>query len=102
LGIIFPDQGEDQVGLITNATAAAVVKVRRTLPAAQAFLDFLVSQEGQKLFAEQNYEYPLLPGVTLREGVSPLEDFRLADVDVAQAAVETDATFDLIEKVGLP
>jgi iron(III) transport system substrate-binding protein len=102
VGIIFPDQGTDQVGLITNATAAAVVKGAPNAPAAQAFLDFLVSQEGQKLFAEQNYEYPLLPGVTLRAGVSPLGDFRLADVDVAQAAVETDATFDLIEKVGLP
>jgi iron(III) transport system substrate-binding protein len=102
VGIIFPDQGADQVGLITNATAAAVVKGAPNAAAAQAFLDFLVSQEGQKLFAEQNYEYPLLPGVALRAGVSPLGDFRLADANVAQAAAETDATFDLIEKVGLP
>jgi iron(III) transport system substrate-binding protein len=102
VGIIFPDQGDGQVGLFTNATAAAVVKGGRNLAAAQAFLDFLVSEEGQKLFAEQNYEYPLLPGVALKDGVQALDAFRLADVDVVQAALDFDATFDLMEQVGLP
>jgi iron(III) transport system substrate-binding protein len=102
VGIIFPDQGEGQIGLITNATSAAIVKGGKNLTAAQAFLDFLVSETGQKLFAEQNYEYPLLPGVAPREGVQPLDDFRLADVDVVQAASDFDATFDLMERVGLP
>ena len=102
VGVIFPDQGDDQIGLITNATAAAVVNGASHLAAAQAFLDFLVSEEGQKLFAEQNYEYPLLPGVALHADVQPLEGFRFADVDVVKAAEEFDATFDLMEKVGLP
>jgi iron(III) transport system substrate-binding protein len=102
VGIVFPDQGESQIGLITNATAAAVVKEAPNTATAQAFLDFLVSSEGQKLFAEQNFEYPLLSGVALRVGVQPLDEFRLADVDVAKAAQEFEATFDLMEKVGLP
>ena len=102
VGIIYPDQGEGQIGLITNATAAAVVNGAPHVTAAQAFLDFLVSEEGQKLFAEQNYEYPLLPGVALHADVQPLDGFRLADVDVVKAAEEFDATFDLMEKVVLP
>jgi iron(III) transport system substrate-binding protein len=102
VGIIYPDQGEGQAGLFTNATAAAVVKGAGNVPAAQALLDFLVSVEGQRLFAEQNYEFPLLPGVTLKEGVQPLEGFRLAEVNVVQAALDFEATFELIERVGLP
>ncbi len=102
VGVIYPDQGEGQIGLLTNATSAAVVNGAQHLAPAQAFLDFLVSTDGQKLFAEQNYEYPLLPGVALKDGVQPLNDFRLADVDVVKAALEFDAAFDLIEKVGLP
>ena len=102
VGVVYPDQGEGQVGLFTNATAAAVVNGAAHAPAAQAFLDFLVSEEGQKLFAELNYEYPLLPGVALKEGVQALEAFKLADVDVVKAALDFDATFDLMEKVGLP
>ncbi|RPI86916.1 MAG: extracellular solute-binding protein, partial [Chloroflexi bacterium] len=102
VGVVYPDQAPDQIGLITNATAAAVVQGAPNAAAAQAFLDYLVSPEGQELFAEQNYEYPLLPGVALREGVQTLENFRLVDVDIAQAAQEFDATFDLMERVGLP
>lgn len=102
VGVIFPDQGEDQIGLITNVTAAAVVKGAPNAAAAHAFIDFLISPEGQKLFAEQNYEYPLLPGVALREGVQPLDAFRMVGVNVANAAQETDATFELMEQVGLP
>jgi iron(III) transport system substrate-binding protein len=102
VGIIFPDQSEGQIGLITNATAAAIVNGAPHVEAAHAFLDFLVSPEGQRLFAEQNYEYPLLPGVELHADVQPLDEFRLADVDVVAAAQDFDATFDLMERVSLP
>ena len=102
VGIIFPDQSDGQIGLITNATAAAVLNGAPHVAAAQAFLDFLVSPEGQKLFAEQNYEYPLLPGVELHSDVQPMNNFRFADVDVVKAAENFEATFDLIEIVGLP
>jgi iron(III) transport system substrate-binding protein len=102
VGIIFPDQGEGQIGLITNATAAAVINGAPHVEAAQAFMDFLVSPEGQKLFAELNYEYPLLSGVEIHPDVQPLDEFRFADVNVAAAAQDLDATFDLMERVGLP
>jgi iron(III) transport system substrate-binding protein len=102
VGIIFPDQGEGQIGLITNATSAAILEGSSNLPAARAFIDFLISAEGQRTFAELNYEYPILPGVMPREEVQPLDGFRLSDVDIAQAALEYEATFDLIDTVGLP
>jgi iron(III) transport system substrate-binding protein len=102
VGIIFPDQGDGQIGLITNATAAAVIQGASNLAGAQAFLDFLVASEGQKMFAELNYEYPLVEGVGLHPDVQPLDGFRLADIDIAQAAIDIDFTFDLMEQVGLP
>jgi iron(III) transport system substrate-binding protein len=102
VGVVFPDQGEGEIGLITNATAAGIVKGAHNLAAAQAFMDFLISPEGQNLFAELNYEYPLRAGVPLRQGVQPLDGFRLAAVDVVKAALDFEATFDLMERVGLP
>ena len=101
VGIVFPDQGEAEIGLFTNATAAAVIAGSANPTAAQAFIDFLLSPEGQKLFAEANYEYPLLPGVALHPDVQPLDGLRQADVDVAAAALDLDATFTLIEKSGM-
>lgn len=102
IGVIYPDQGEGQMGVITNATAVGIVRGGPHPKAAQALVDFLVSPEGQRLFAERNYEYPLLPGIPARVGVAPLENYRLAEVDLSHALQDTEATFTLMEKVGLP
>lgn len=102
VGVIYPDQGEGQKGVITNATAAGLIKGGANPTAARAFLDFLLSPEGQRIFAEQNYEYPVLPGVPLREGVRPLDEVRLALFNLPEVVQDFDATFDLMEKVGLP
>lgn len=102
VGIVYPDQGEGEIGLITNATAIAIVRGARNIPAAQALVDFLLTPAGQEIFARLNFEYPLVEGVALHPDVAPLEEFRLAEVDVAAAALELDETFDLMERVNLP
>jgi iron(III) transport system substrate-binding protein len=70
--------------------------------AAQALVDFLLTPQGQELFARLNFEYPLVEGVALHPDVAPLDEFRLAEVDIAAAALDLDATFDLMERVNLP
>jgi iron(III) transport system substrate-binding protein len=102
VAMVFPDQDEGQIGLITNATAVAIIKGTNNAPAAQAFVDYLLSTDGQKIFSQLNFEYPLVAGVALEAGVVPLDQFRLADVDVARASLYLDETFALIDKVGLP
>ena len=102
VGIVYPDQGEGQIGLITNATAIAIVQGAKNPDAAQALVDFLLTPEGQEIFARLNFEYPLVEGVALQPDVAPLDEFRLADVDVAAAALDLDETFDLMERVNLP
>lgn len=102
VGVIYPDQGDGQIGLITNASAAAIVQGAHNLPAAQALLDFLVSLEGQQLFARLNYEYPLLPQAEALPELPRLADFRLAEVDPEQAALNFEATFELMERLGVP
>ncbi len=102
VGIVFPDQGPGQMGLLTNATAVAITTREANVAAAQAFVDFLISAEGQRLFADRNYEYPLRAGVAPRPEVQPLSAFRLAEVNMAEATRSFDATFALLDKVKLP
>ena len=102
VGIVYPDQGEGEMGLLTNYTAVGIINGSGNLPAAQALVDFLLSAEGQEIFAEANYEYPLRPGTALHPDVQPLEGFRLADVDIARAVEDRDPTFNLIEEAGIP
>ena len=102
VGIVFPDQGEGQIGTIANVSAVAIVKGGRHPEAAKLFVDFLLSPEGQELFAKLNYEYPVVPGVPLHPDVEPLADYRLADVNLSDDAIDLDQALDLIEEVGLP
>lgn len=102
VGVVFPDQAEGEVGLISNLTGAGVVNGTKNPTAAGAFIDFLLSEEGQKLFAEANYEYPVLPGVALHPDVQPLDGFRLVNINLRDATLELDAVFTIIEKAGLP
>jgi iron(III) transport system substrate-binding protein len=102
VGIIYPDQEPGQIGMIYNLTATGIMNGSRNPEAAQALVDFLLSTEGQQLFAELNYEYPVIGGVPLHPKVEPLEGLVLADIDISQAADQFDETFDLMEEVGLP
>ena len=102
VGVVYPDQAEGQIGLIVNATVAGVIHGAKHPAAAQAFVDYLLSAEGQELFAQLNYEYPLRPGVALHPEVAPLSGYRLAQFDFVSAANELDSTLDLLEKLAVP
>jgi hypothetical protein len=101
VGIIFPDQEEGQIGLITNASAAAIVQGAGNPGAAQV-PGLPVSRKEQEIFARLKFEYPLLPAAGALPELEPLEGFRLAEVEPARAALEFEATFDLMERLGMP
>lgn len=102
VGVIFPDQEEGDLGLISNLTAIGMIEGNHNQAAARALVDFLLSNEGQRLFAELNYEYPLVPDVPPHPALQPLEGLHFAEVDTFRAAADLDSIFDLMERAGLP
>ena len=102
VGVVYPDQGPDQMGTVVNTTAGGIVKGGPNQAAAKAFMDFLLTPEAQQLFAELNYEYPLLEGVALAEGVKPLSEFRIAEVPMRDLYDRLDEAQALIQEVGIP
>ena len=78
-GTIIPSLCELQPAL-----PGAARTVRANPTTAQAFIDFLVSEEGQKIFAEGNYEYPLLQGVALHPDITPLDTITFANIEFGQ------------------
>lgn len=61
VGIFFPNQ--DDRGTHVNISGAGVVKTAPRPGNAVAFLEYLVSPDAQKIFAEGNFEYPVVAGV---------------------------------------
>ena len=102
VGVVYPDQGEGQMGLVVNSTCAGVVKGGPSHALAQAFVDYLLTPEGQKVFADLNYEYPIVPGVPLAEGVAPLDNYRQANVTFKTMWDQLTPTKELMQRAGLP
>ncbi|WP_333024048.1 extracellular solute-binding protein [Wolbachia endosymbiont of Pentidionis agamae] len=61
LGVFFPNQNDK--GVMVNISGGAVVKNAKNRANAIALLEFLVSEDAQKLYAEINQEYPILKNV---------------------------------------
>jgi iron(III) transport system substrate-binding protein len=70
IGWVWPNQNDR--GTHTNVAAAAVLANAPNPVEAVQFLEFLTTDYAQEHFANQNYEYPAVPGVPLGEGVARL------------------------------
>lgn len=68
---------------------------------AQAFVDFLVSEQGQSLAVEQNY-LPVREDVGTPDGAPAMADLTLLDVPLEQVQAEQDAAVQLFKEAVLP
>lgn len=102
VGIIYPDQEDGGLGLIVNSTNAGIIKGGPNPELARIFVDFMLSPEGQRVYAEQNFEYPIVEDVALAEGVPPLSSFKLNAVTLKTMWDELEPTKALALEVGLP
>lgn len=102
VGVVYPDQGEGEMGLIVNSTNAGIIDGARHPELARLFVDFMLSPAGQKVYADQNFEYPVTPGVATAEGVPPLSDFKLADVTLKTMWDELEPAQQAAQAAGLP
>jgi iron(III) transport system substrate-binding protein len=102
VGVVYPDQAPGEMGLLVNSTNAGIIKGAKNPEAAETFVDYLLTPEGQKVFADLNFEYPIIEGVPLADGVQPLENYRLADVKLKTLYDEIAPSRALMERAGLP
>ncbi|WP_448202765.1 Fe(3+) ABC transporter substrate-binding protein [Azospirillum sp. sgz302134] len=60
LGVVFPNQGDR--GTHVNISGAGVARNAPNKAAAVQFLEYLISPDAQRMFTEQNFEYPIVAG----------------------------------------
>lgn len=84
VGFTFPEEG---VTYVTEPVA--ILSTARNPEAAKAFVDFILSREGQELAVSQGY-LPAHPDVAPPAGFPPRSEIRLMSVDPA-VALEEDA-----------
>ena len=82
---VFPEEG---VSAVTEP--AAILSTTQNPDAAKAFIDFLISPEGQQLAADMGY-LPAHPAITPPEGFPLLSEIKLLDFDPAKALADDQA-----------
>jgi iron(III) transport system substrate-binding protein len=88
-------------GALLNVSGAAVLKSSSHQAAAQAFVAFLVSREGQEAIAHSHsYEYPLRPGVSPASSLRPFDELEPAPISLSELG-DGSAPLALEQKLGL-
>jgi iron(III) transport system substrate-binding protein len=100
--IIFPNQ--DGRGTHVNASGGAVTKAAAESPARKAaavkLLEFLSGDYAQKIYAEQNFEYPVKAGVPLNPMVQSWGAFKADTVNLAKVAAHRETASKIMDRVG--
>ena len=82
---VFPAEG-----VSTISEPVAILKATKNPEAAKAFVDFLISKQGQELALAQGY-MPAHPGVSLPAGYPARETIKVMSFDAAKALASTEA-----------
>jgi len=88
-------------GALVMPAGAGILTTAGNVPAAEAFIEFLLSQGSQEYFSTETFEYPLLPSVAPFEGLPPLDSLATPGIDLSLLATVLDTATDLVAEAGL-
>lgn len=89
-----------QAGDVGNLINVAGIGVRNYNNATKAFVEYLLSENGQKYFAKETGEYPLIANVDLAFDSLPLNEVPAPKIDLSDLD-SLEQTLDLIRQAGL-
>lgn len=87
-------------GTHVNASGVALAKNAPNAAAARKLVEFLVSEEGQAIYAGQDFEYPVRTGAKVAPVVAAMGDLKADAIPLAQIAQHRKAASLLVDKVG--
>lgn len=94
----FFDDGD--LGSMLLVTAVSVLDTSDQRGDAERLIEFLLSEEAQRYFAEVTLEYPLAAGVAPEEGLFPLDEIVSARLDLRELG-SLERSIELIDDSGL-
>ena len=92
----------DDPGALISVAGAAIIDGTDDEEQAREFVEYLLSEEGQRFYAEEaeEAEYPLIEGVERKEGLPALESLEGPDVDLDAFGAELEETLEMLREVG--
>lgn len=87
-------------GSLVLVAGAGILDTADNREAAEAFFDFMLSQEAQQYFVNETYEYPLIDGVQPHVGLQPLAEIEHPDIDLSRLS-DLEGTIELLRETGV-
>jgi iron(III) transport system substrate-binding protein len=87
-------------GTHVNISGAAVARHAPNRADAIRLLEFLVSDEAQKLYANANFEYPVKPGIAPDPIIAALGPLTIDTTTLSEIAANRKTAAELVDKVG--
>jgi iron(III) transport system substrate-binding protein len=88
-------------GYVLDVSGAAILKSSKSQAAAQRFLAFLVSSQGQQIISHSDsFEYPIASGVTTSQPETPFDQLRPNAITISELG-DGSGAIALLEQAGL-
>lgn len=89
-------------GALVSVAGAGVLANAAHRREAEQFVEYLLSDAGQRFYTEQaeEAEYPLVPGLPVKEGLPPLSSLQGPRVDLSSFGAELEGTLELLRRTG--
>jgi iron(III) transport system substrate-binding protein len=97
----FYPKGRDP-GALVSVAAVGVLESTDDRETADRFVEFLLSDEGQRFYSQEaeEAEYPLVEGIEPKRGLPPLESLQGPDVELDRFGNELEKTLELLNEIG--
>ena len=89
-------------GALVSVAGAGILASAEHREAAERFVEFLLSDEGQRFYAEEaeEAEYPLVSGIDPKEGLPALDELQGPEIELDALGPELERTLELLNEVG--
>ena len=92
--------GPGDIGTLINVAGAGVLRTSEATDEARRFLEFMLSEEAQRYYAETNAEYPLVAGVAGAPGLRSIADLQPPAIDLSDLS-DLEGTLRLLRSTGV-
>lgn len=100
VGLFYPNQGPGQRGVHVNISGGGVAANAPNRESAIAFLEYLASDEAQRLFARGSFEYPAVPSVPKDPTILGLRAFRADPLNARVYGANNQRALQLMLRAG--
>jgi iron(III) transport system substrate-binding protein len=88
-------------GSLVNTAGVGILKSGKSQEAARKLVEYLLSEKGQRYFADKTAEYPLTAGVQPGPELRPLKSVQGPFIDLGILGEKLPSTLEMIEEAGL-